>query len=169
MMPRSLQSALALGLVLLVAGCAKPDASATPSETGQSNEANPPGQELPAGHPQLEATTSQAVEQPEGGMTVAEVHARAAEFAGQSVALRGRVVKANFGIMGSNWLHVQDGSGDPATGSNDLTVTTQGRAEVGDLVTVRGVVAADKDFGAGYRYSVIVENAEVVVEPVPLE
>jgi len=123
---------------------------------------------LPSSHPPAAAPTtglSPAIEKLEGGLTVAEVHSRAGELAGQQVAVRGRVVKANFGIMGSNWLHVQDGSGEAAGGSNDLTVTTQGQAAVGDLVALRGVLATDKDFGAGYLYSVIVENAEVVVEP----
>jgi len=123
----------------------------------------------PLAHPPVAgpaaAGLSSAVEKLEDGLTVAEVHSRAGELAGRQVALRGRVVKVNLGIMGSNWLHVQDGSGEAAGGTNDLTVTTQGTATVGDLVVLRGVLATDKDFGAGYRYSVIVENAEVAVEP----
>ena len=123
---------------------------------------------LPPGHPPATVPTlgvGADIEKLEGGLTVAEIHSQAGQLSGQQVALRGRVVKANFGIMGSNWLHVQDGSGEAATGTNDLTVTTQGGAAVGDLVELRGVLATDKDFGAGYRYPVIVENAEVVIEP----
>ena len=65
-------------------------------------------------------------------------------------------------IMGTNWLHLQDGTGDE--GSHDLTVTTAASAKVGDLIMIRGVLAVDKDFGAGYRYQVIVEGAELITE-----
>jgi hypothetical protein len=65
------------------------------------------------------------------------------------------------GIMGTNFMHVRDGSGSEAGGDNDLTVTTNDVAAVGDIVTLRGIVQVDKDFGAGYRYPVIVEKAAV--------
>jgi hypothetical protein len=63
--------------------------------------------------------------------------------------------------MGKNWLHVRDGSGSKAAKDNDLTVTTDVVAKVGDVVTVTGTVSVDKDFGAGYAYPVIVENAKL--------
>ncbi len=95
----------------------------------------------------------------EGGRTIEEIVTKAAELSGQEVAVRGRVVKASFGIMGANWIHVQDGTG--AAGTNDLTVTTDAKVAVGDVVVVRGKVVTDKDFGAGYKYAVIVEKASV--------
>jgi hypothetical protein len=65
--------------------------------------------------------------------------------------------------MGKNWLHVRDGSG--AEGTNDLTVTTAAHLpSVGDTVLVTGQVSLNKDFGMGYAYDVIVEDAEVKVE-----
>ena len=85
------------------------------------------------------------------------------QLAGQPVVFRGKVVKTNPNIMGKNWLHVRDGSG--AEGTNDLTVTTAGTApNVGDTVVVKGTVALNKDFGMGYQYDIIVEDAEVTVE-----
>ena len=33
---------------------------------------------------------------------------------------------------------------------------------VGQIVTIEGIVRLDKDFGAGYRYAVIVEDAKIV-------
>lgn len=99
------------------------------------------------------------IERVDGGRTVAEIHAASADLSGQTVRFVGKVVKYNGGIMGRNWLHVRDGSG--AEGTNDLTVTTQGFAQVGDLVLVEGTVATDRDFGAGYKYDVIVEQATV--------
>jgi hypothetical protein len=64
--------------------------------------------------------------------------------------------------MGKNWVHLQDGSG--SEGTNDLTVTTDAMVKVGDLVLVNGMVAIDRDFGHGYSYTVILEDAEVTVE-----
>jgi hypothetical protein len=77
------------------------------------------------------------------------------------VAIQGKVVKASMGVMGKNWLHLRDGSGDPAKGNHDLTVTTLDEAKVGDLILVKGVLHTDKDFGSGYRYAVIVEEAKI--------
>ena len=75
--------------------------------------------------------------------------------------MKAKVVKVTAGVMGRNWLHVRDGSGSKASKDNDLTVTTDAAAKVGDVVTVTGIVSVDKDFGAGYAYPVIVENAKV--------
>jgi hypothetical protein len=92
--------------------------------------------------------------------TVAEVYAQKAQLKDKKVTLRGKVVKYNAGIMGKNWLHVRDGSGAQGKGDNDVTVTTSGGEwQVGDVVTVVGVVRTDKDFGAGYAYPVIIEEA----------
>ena len=98
----------------------------------------------------------------EGGQTVAEVFTRKAELSGKEVAVRGQIVKVSSGVMGKNWLHLQDGSG--AAGSNDLTVTTAATAKVGDVVVVKGKLSTDKDFGYGYKYDAIVEDANVTKE-----
>ncbi|MFU8896863.1 MAG: hypothetical protein ACNA8J_10785 [Gammaproteobacteria bacterium] len=98
----------------------------------------------------------------DGGVTVAELYASKDELAGEPVTLRGKIVKVNAGIMGTNWLHVRDGSG--AEGSNNITITTDQLADVGDIVLVTGVLAVNKDFGMGYRYEAILEEAEVTVE-----
>lgn len=97
-----------------------------------------------------------------GGKTVAEVFAERKALNGKKVLVRGKVVKYMSGIMGKNWLHVKDGTG--ASGTDDLVVTTDVTAKVGDKVLVSGALASDKDFGSGYRYDAIVENAEVTVE-----
>ena len=101
------------------------------------------------------------VEKAADGYTVSELFAQKEKLAGKSVAVRGKVVKYNEGIMGSNWIHLQDGSGSSQSGDHDLVVTTQHVAAVGELVLVRGNLAIDKDFGAGYRYAVIIESAEI--------
>lgn len=98
---------------------------------------------------------------PEGGVRVAELWTRRGELVGQRVTVRGEVTKANTGILDRNWLHLQDGSGDAASGTHDLTVTTSASAEPGEVVTVTGTVAVDRDFGAGYAYELILEDAEL--------
>lgn len=99
----------------------------------------------------------------EGGKTVAELFAEKDQLAGQKVSVRGKVVKASAKIMDRYWLHVRDGSG--TEGANDLTVTTTAEPpKVGDTVVVTGQLAVNKDFGIGYQYDVIVEDAAVTVE-----
>jgi hypothetical protein len=116
--------------------------------------------QAPGGHPavpfsklKVEKSTAQ------NGYTVGELFAKRASLNKQKVTVRGQVVKVNPDIMGRNWLHIQDGTGDPAKNTHDLVVTSADIAEVGAIISIEGILAADKDFGAGYRYDVIVEDA----------
>lgn len=97
-----------------------------------------------------------------GGLTVFQVWQKRADMSGKAVRVRGRIVKANYEIMGTNWYHVQDGTGDLEAGTHDLTVTSRDRVNVGDVVTIAGPITLGKDFGAGYAYDVMVEGASVV-------
>jgi hypothetical protein len=97
-----------------------------------------------------------------GGMSIADVWARRAELGNRDVTVRGQVVKVNNQIMGRNWVHLQDGSGSEADGTHDLTITTDAQVAAGDTVTFTGVLAVDKDFGAGYAYAAILENGRIV-------
>lgn len=94
--------------------------------------------------------------------TVAELYAQKAKLHKKTVVVRGKVVKASAGIMGKNWVHLQDGTGDPAKGTHDLVVTSQDIPNTGDVVTLKGTLYEDKDFGAGYKYAVIVEEASIL-------
>jgi len=96
-----------------------------------------------------------------GGTRIADVWANRASLAGKTVIVRGKVVKFNGGIMGRNWVHIQDGSGKADAGTHDLTITTDSVVAVGDVITATGTLAVDKDFGAGYTYQVIVEGASI--------
>lgn len=93
--------------------------------------------------------------------TVAEVFANGKELDGKTAVIRGKVVKVSRAIMGKNWIHLKDGSGDDAKGTGRLVVTSQDLPAVGDVVTARGTLHKDKDFGAGYRYDMIMEDASV--------
>ena len=91
--------------------------------------------------------------------TIDAVYKDKAKLEGKSVTVKGKVVKVNNGIMGRNWIHIQDGTG--GKDNNDLSVTSSQTAKIGDQVTVVGKVALNKDFGAGYNYPLIVEEATV--------
>jgi hypothetical protein len=123
---------------------------------------------LAAAHSKSAATAAattldfSGIEKAPDGHTVAEVFANKVSLADTEVLVRGRVTKFAANIMKTNWVHVQDGTG--AEGANDLTVTTRAKVAVGDTVLVRGKLSTDKNFGHGYEYSVIIEDAHVSVE-----
>jgi len=92
-----------------------------------------------------------------GALKIGELVKNKAKYAGKTVKITGKVMKVNPMIMGRNWLHLQDGTGN----NFDLTVTTQENIPPGHVITLEGMIALDKDFGAGYRYDIIMENAVV--------
>lgn len=124
---------------------------------------------MPAGHPDTSGGGMPTASAPpvdmdfsdltpaEGGKTIEQIFKSSSELSGQEVVVRGKVVKYNQEIMGKNWIHIQDGTGD-------LTVTTADKADIGDTVLVSGMLVTDKDFGYGYKYDVLVEEAKVKVE-----
>jgi hypothetical protein len=80
------------------------------------------------------------------------------KYEGKKVELKGLCSKVNPGIMGRNWLHLQDGSKD----SYDLVITTDEIVEKGSQITIRGVVKLHVDLGSGYVYPILVENGALV-------
>lgn len=98
----------------------------------------------------------------ENSYTVEELFEQAKDLNGKTVRLQGKVVKFSPNIMGRNWVHLQDGTGNPMNNSHDLVITTADTVTVEDVVTMEGVLTAEKDFGAGYKYDAIVENAKVI-------
>ena len=93
--------------------------------------------------------------------TVAEVVTGKAKLKDKTVVVRGQVVKVNLGIMGKNWVHLQDGSGSAAADTHDILVTTKDTAAVGDIVNAKGTVRTDVTVGPGYAYAVLIEDAAV--------
>jgi hypothetical protein len=160
----TLGTLLALTALVSMAGCAKKEQAAPAAAPAEQQAGMPAGQPHPMPAAPAADVDLTGIAKADGGKTVAEVYGEKAALTGQPVTVRGKVVKTNANIMGKNWLHVRDGSG--ADGTNDLTVTTAGNVpNVGDLVVVTGTVAVDKDFGMGYQYPVLVEEATIVVEP----
>ncbi|WP_457578074.1 DNA-binding protein [Desulfomarina sp.] len=95
------------------------------------------------------------------GYTVEELYSQADKLNGQKVVLHGLVVKVSPNIMGRNWIHMQDGTGNPMKNSHDMVVTSSELPEVNSEITIEGVLAAKKDFGAGYKYRAIIEKAKI--------
>lgn len=93
--------------------------------------------------------------------TIGDLYKARAELNGKLVKLQGKVVKVNNQIMQRNFLHLQDGTGSANDGSNDITITSQDTAEIGDQITVTGTLILDHDFGAGYVYPLLVEKATI--------
>ena len=128
-----------------------------------------PGGAMPPGHPptvgtgEAKALDTKVVEF-EPGKNIAYVYDNKNALAGQQVSLRGKVVKYNSNILGWNFIHIQDGSGDAADGSNDLTVTSKTETAVGDTVVLTGTIILDKDFGASYSFPVLMEDASITTE-----
>lgn len=96
------------------------------------------------------------------GKTVGEIYNEKESLKNSTVKVKGKVVKFNAGIMNRNWIHIQDGTGDE--NGYDLLVTSNDIAAVGDIIIAEGILALDKDFGAGYFYSVVLENSKVSKE-----
>lgn len=127
----------------------------------EANLASPHGSGLPK-HPETQKGEKLGVEieTAEGGITIATLFETSSELNGKSVKIKGKVTKFNSQIMGRNWVHLQDGT--EYYGEFDLTLTTKEIVKVGDIVTFEGIVATEKDFGAGYKYKVIVEDSKLV-------
>jgi hypothetical protein len=93
--------------------------------------------------------------------TIGEIYEKRTALHEKTATVKGQVVKVAAGIMGKNWIHLQDGTGDVAKETNDLVATSQELPEVGDVITIKGTVFIDKDFGSGYKYDVIMEKAMI--------
>jgi hypothetical protein len=141
----------------------------TPAAAAPAPAAVDSGAALPPGHPNTDTTVKTPaadikVAELTPGQDIAYVYANKDSLAGQQISLRGEVVKYNANILGTNFIHIQDGSGDVADGSNDLTVTSTTETAVGETIVLTGTLVLDKDFGAGYTFPVLMEDADITVE-----
>jgi hypothetical protein len=132
-----------------------------------SSELKPEDIELPEGHPDLDSLVPEiekVVVELENGHSIEHLYANAADFGGKTYSLRGKVVKYSSGIFGTNWIHIQDGTGSAEKGNYDLVVTSDYSTKVGDTIKVSGTVALDKDFGYGYRYALLLQDSKLQIE-----
>jgi len=99
------------------------------------------------------------IPQVKDGIRIGEIFNKKSSLGGKSIVVSGKVVKFNANIMGKNWIHIQDGTKDGE--SYDLTITSNDNVAVGDIISAKGELAHEKDFGAGYKYDVIIEKASI--------
>ena len=138
------------------------DITKTPHNMNNPNAVSPVDPKT--AHSQVLATPkiNEKIEHIKNGVTVEQVYNDMIRLNGQIVRIRGKVVKYNPEIMGRNWIHIQDGT---ESGNNyDLMVTSKDLTSVGQIIVVEGKVAINKDFGAGYIYKVMIEDATVKTE-----
>jgi hypothetical protein len=100
-----------------------------------------------------------SVEAAKDGITISELLSGMKSYDGKKVRIRGQVTKFNANILDRNWIHIQDGT--EHEGRFDLTITSQTAVATGDVYTFEGKIALDKDFGFGYSYEIIMEEASV--------
>ncbi|MBA4071958.1 MAG: nucleotide-binding protein [Gemmatimonas sp.] len=145
-------------------GTLSPDGSDAASAGGPATMADGTNPHAGVAVPPAEPVKVGKVEKAAGAdaYTIAEAWARKDALAGKIIAIRGVVVKYNAQVMGKNWVHLQDGSGNAANNTSDITVVTMDETAKGQTITIRGTVKTSKDFGAGYKYAIIIEDAKIV-------
>jgi hypothetical protein len=89
-----------------------------------------------------------------GSIKIADLVKSPKKYEGKTVQISGICTKINPGIMDRNWIHIKDGSKD----SYDLVITSSTFIPEGKTFTMKAVVTLNKDFGAGYKYDLILED-----------
>ena len=99
------------------------------------------------------------IEKSQDDLTIENLFKNSSTYEGKTVTVKGQVTKVNNNIMNKNWLHIQDGT--KFNDNYDLTITSSMNAQNGDIITATGKVVLNKDFGAGYFYKLLIEDAEI--------
>ena len=98
--------------------------------------------------------------EPENVASLEELFSKKELYANKSIIINGKVTKINNGIMNRNWIHISDGT--QFEENKSLTITTLDTVAVGDLVTFKGTLVLNKDFGYNYVYDIILEQGELL-------
>lgn len=117
----------------------------------------------PAGPPtpekDIDADTKNYISEIQGSISLDKLFASRSEYDGKIVTVAGNVIKVNRNIMGMDWVHITDNSiigGKPA----ELTITTNSDVSTGQKAVFKGKISLNRDFGYGYRYDILMEEAE---------
>jgi hypothetical protein len=149
-----------LTAVITFTFCKGPNSGPLVKENYDKNETS---NSMSTGAHQGRVTTSRInvkIEPCTGCITIGKLMADRKEYDGKVIKIKGQVTKFNASIMGKNWVHLQDGT--EYNDSFDLTVTTDATATVGETLTFEGRITLDRDFGYGYKYDVLMEDAKSV-------
>jgi hypothetical protein len=95
----------------------------------------------------------------DGGYTVAEILDPANDLGGETVRVRGQVVKFTPNVLNSHWIRIRD-----ASSTEELVIPTDMTVAINDLVTVEGRLQLDKDLGQGYIIRALLEDARISIE-----
>lgn len=136
-----------------------PDMLGKPQPGSMTDNPMPQGSTPPRKQPETRRTDIQ-VEKVKGGVSIAELYEFHPRYAGKSIKVKGQVTHFSSQIMGKNWVHIQDGS--EFAGNFDLALSTQDSVTIGSTVVFSGIVRLNKDFGSGYFYKILIEDAIVV-------
>ena len=144
-------------VILSMTFCKGPGSGPLVKETFSAEETRDPMEGMKSPGPAKTEKINVKIDQCEGCVKISDLMANKKSYAGKVIRTRGQVVRYNPGIMGKNWLHIQDGTSD---GENyDLTITTDDVASIGDIVIFQGKISLNKDFGYGYAYDILMEDA----------
>jgi len=130
--------------IVLVSELLSPDA-----HDGQSSSSMKPNE--------VKIDKNEKINLPKSSTPIKDIIAQPARFKNKQIEITGRVTKVNPGIMDRNWIHVYDGT----NGTFDFVCTSNQDIPVGHLITLKGTIVLNKDFGAGYSYEILMENARV--------
>ena len=112
---------------------------------------------MPHNHPPIETEANTKVAPVKDAIRLQDLLANSQKYNGKTVLVQGKVVKVNYGIMNLNWVHIQDGTSIKGQ-KCDITITTTENIPMGATIAMKGKVVLNKDFGAGYKYDIILEN-----------
>ena len=97
--------------------------------------------------------------------TIEEIHMWRKNLEGQIISIEASISKVSRQIMKLDWVHLGDGTGNEKKLTDDLVFTAANTSiKAGDKVIAKGKVVVNKDFGFGYFYKVIIQNATFQVK-----
>jgi hypothetical protein len=92
--------------------------------------------------------------------SIKDVYQNNEKLSNSVIKVKGKVTKINKNILNKNWIHIQDGT--VHNDKFDLTITTNQVVNIGEVVEFEGILKTNVDFGSGYKYDVILEQAKII-------
>ena len=93
-------------------------------------------------------------------VTLSDLYKYKESFEGKTIRIKGEVTKFSSNILGKNWIHLEDRS--IKQGKNDIVATIDEEIKVGDKISIEGKITTNRDFGSGYKFEVMMENAKII-------
>jgi hypothetical protein len=117
--------------------------------------------------PAAPATRADDVEVPRASganaRNISELFSESAKLEGKRLRVRGQIVKVTAGVLGKTYFRLRDGS-SARSEERELVVTSQAEAPVGAVATFEGTLRTQVDVGIGFRYPILLSDAEVIAD-----